>query len=176
MLAYERVRRGTRATAERLLHLVGEPSDSLQFAAVDVVEFGPNHNVWGNRSRFVTGPVTIAARRRVDVGTRGPAATVGDDAVLAVDGPLRLQSPAAAGAVSRLGQIVDRRLPMRVLILHSRYLSGSASGERPRRRRRGTTARRAWPSRCRVDAVDTRGRRFIDGSGRGRWGTGRCRQ
>jgi hypothetical protein len=66
MLAYERFVAAPRATAERLLHLVGEPSDSSPFTAVDVVEFGPNHNVWGNRSRFVTGPVTI---RRDDAWT-----------------------------------------------------------------------------------------------------------
>lgn len=58
-LPYEEFVGAPRASAELLLDLVGEPRDPSPFAADDVVELGTNHNVWGNRNRFVTGRVTI---------------------------------------------------------------------------------------------------------------------
>lgn len=59
LVPYERFASEPRETAETILGLVdGEPHRS-PFTEPGVIELGPNHNVWGNRSRFATGAVAI---------------------------------------------------------------------------------------------------------------------
>ncbi|HEX6131501.1 MAG TPA: hypothetical protein VF044_07195, partial [Actinomycetota bacterium] len=59
LLPYERFASSPRTTAEDLVRLGDVAPEPSPFTADDVVVLGTNHNVWGNRNRFVTGPVTV---------------------------------------------------------------------------------------------------------------------
>jgi hypothetical protein len=59
LLPYERFAASPRTTVEDLVRLVDVAPEPSPFTADDVVVLGTNHNVWGNRNRFVTGPVTV---------------------------------------------------------------------------------------------------------------------
>jgi hypothetical protein len=60
-LPYERFAAEPQGAAEALLRLAGGPTGQAPFTAPRVVHLGANHNVWGNRSRFATGPTEIRA-------------------------------------------------------------------------------------------------------------------
>jgi Sulfotransferase family len=59
MLRYEDFVAEPQRTIRRVLELVGEGAASLPHVADHEVKLGPNHNVWGNPSRFQTGTVKI---------------------------------------------------------------------------------------------------------------------
>ena len=115
---YEDFVRAPRATVEAITAMLGRQSDALPFTDDRTVELAGNHTVSGNPNRFRTGPVTLRSDdewvraqsdkdRRITTGLTAPL-------LMRYGYPLR----PSRGAVT-----------MRILVLHSRYLSGAASGE-----------------------------------------------
>ena len=117
---YEDLVADPRGSVARIAALAGEPDARLPFVDEHTAELGTNHTVSGNPGRFRTGPGHSAPRRRVGRAPKRPA----------IDGPpppSRSRCCCATG--TRSAPATAPPEPMRVLILHSRYLSGAASGE-----------------------------------------------
>jgi hypothetical protein len=64
VVRYEDFTRDPRATLESIARLLGDDDIGLPFTEDGTIGLETNHTVWGNRSRFVTGPVTLRVDQR----------------------------------------------------------------------------------------------------------------
>lgn len=64
LIRYEDLTHDPRATLERITKMMGESDIDLPLADDSTVVLGTNHTVWGNRSRFITGPIKLRVDRR----------------------------------------------------------------------------------------------------------------
>jgi hypothetical protein len=64
LVRYEDFIRNPRATLMRITQMMGDEDIRLPLKDDTTVVLGANHTVWGNRSRFITGPVTLRMDRR----------------------------------------------------------------------------------------------------------------
>ena len=64
VVRYEDFISNPRVTLKRIARMMGDDDIDLPLKDDATIVLGANHTVWGNRSRFITGPVTLRMDRR----------------------------------------------------------------------------------------------------------------
>lgn len=64
LVRYEDFIRNPHVTLKRIAQMMGDDDIDLPLKDDTTIVLGANHTVWGNRSRFITGPVTLRMDRR----------------------------------------------------------------------------------------------------------------